>query len=83
MEVGLLEQALIEDKDANIIKLLERSNELGVQLTPHIQDGKVRQVYLEMIDGVKKLSDDAASNQFGPDDVHDFIRKAYNSILTL
>lgn len=81
--VGALEKALIEDKDTNTIKLLKMSNGIGTQLTPFIQNEKVRQVHLGIIDGINKLSDDAASNKLGPDDVHNFIRKAYKNMSTL
>lgn len=81
--VGVLEKALIEDIDANTIKLLKLSNGIGTQLTPYIQDEKVRQVHLGIIEGINKLSDDAASNKLGPGDVHNFIRKAYKNMSTL
>lgn len=79
----VLGNALFEDKDANTIKLLKMSNGLAVQLTPYIQNEKVRQVHLGIIDGINKLSDDAASNKLGPDDVHNFIRKACKNMSTL
>lgn len=81
--VGVLEKALIEDKDTNTIKLLKMSNGLGIQLTPYIQNNRIRQVHLGIIDGINKLSDDAASNKLGPGDVHNFIRRAYKNMSTL
>lgn len=81
--VEILGKALIEDKDADTIKLLKMSNALGIQLLPHVQNEKFRRIHSEIIDGINKLSNDAESNKLGSDDVHNFIRKAYKSMSTL
>lgn len=81
--VEVLGKALIEDENVNTIKLLKMSNRLGVQLLPYVQNENVRRIHSDIIDDINKLSDDLASNKLGPDDVHNFIRKAYKSMSTL